>query len=107
MRCEPAKTFRTPPITETETRHARLFTATGRVQGVWFRERTRREAQALGISGYALNLGNGDVEVLGCGTADALDRLQQWLHKGPPLASVTALEVEAVDFQELDGFAIR
>ncbi len=107
MRCEPAKTSRTLPITEPKTLHARLYTAKGRVQGVWFRDSTRREAQALGISGYARNLGNGDVEVLGCGTADALDRLQAWLQNGPPLASVTVLEVETVDFQEFDGFSIR
>ena len=42
----------------------RLFTIKGRVQGVWFRDSARREAERLGISGYARNLPNGDVEVL-------------------------------------------
>lgn len=107
MHCAPARTFRTPPITESDTLHARLFTVKGRVQGVWFRDSTRREAQALGLSGYATNLGNGDVEVLACGAANSLDRLQAWLQQGPPLASVSGVDVQTVALQELDGFAIR
>jgi acylphosphatase len=78
---------------------------------VWFRDSTRREAESLGIGGYAMNLDNGDVEILGYGTPNALDRLQTWLHKGPPLASVAAVAVEIVAYEgqaeESSGFAIR
>jgi acylphosphatase len=70
------------------------------VQGVWFRDSTRRQAQALGVTGYATNLANGDVEVLAYGTQDALDRLHAWLHKGPPLAAVTAVTVKTMDLDE-------
>lgn len=66
----------------------RLFRVEGRVQGVWFRESTRREAVALGITGYARNLPDGSVEVLACGAAAALDRLARWLDVGPPMAQV-------------------
>ncbi len=107
MHCAPAKTFRTLSITESDTRHARLFTVKGRVQGVWFRDSTRRKAEALGVSGYAMNLGNGNVEVLGCGSRDALDRLQEWLRKGPPLAAVTEVAAEAVAYEENGGFTIK
>lgn len=107
MRCVPAKTFRTLSITESDTLHARLFTVKGRVQGVWFRDSTRRQAEALGVSGYAKNIGNGNVEVLGCGTRDDLDRLQQWLREGPPLAAVTEVAVETVAYEEHDGFTIK
>ncbi len=67
----------------------RLYRIEGRVQGVWFRESTRREAVPLGISGYARNLPDGSVEVLACGEPTALDRLADWLNQGPPMARVS------------------
>lgn len=73
----------------------RIYTIKGRVQGVWFRNSTRREAQKLGITGYAKNLPNGDVEVLANGDKAALDRLCQWLHDGPPMAKVSSVHEEA------------
>ena len=68
---------------------ARLFTVKGRVQGVWFRQSTRRFAEPLGITGHAINLPNGDVEVLAVGDERAVDKLQEWLHEGPAHARVT------------------
>jgi acylphosphatase len=88
------------------TIEARLFTVHGRVQGVWFRDSTRREAQRLGITGHAINLPNGNVEVLAVGPGVALQELEQWLHVGPPVARVTNVEARAVEVQELSGFRI-
>ncbi len=62
------------------------------MQGVWFRDSTRREAERLGISGYAKNLRSGEVEVLASGPDHALDELALWLREGPPLAKVSRLE---------------
>lgn len=72
-------------------RHARRFTVQGRVQGVWFRDSTRREAERLGITGYAINLPDGNVDILAWGSPDALEALEAWLHTGPPLANVSAV----------------
>ena len=83
---------------------ARLFTVHGRVQGVWFRDSTRREAQRLGITGHAINLANGNVEVLAQGEVAALAELEQWLHVGPPVARVTKVETRAVETTEVSGF---
>lgn len=69
--------------------NGRLFRIEGRVQGVWFRESTRQQAETLGIRGYAKNLPDGSVEVLAFGAASDLDRLAEWLRKGPPLARVS------------------
>ena len=69
---------------------ARRFTIKGRVQGVFFRDSTRRVAESLALVGHAINLSDGSVEVLACGEADALASLEKWLHEGPPQASVTA-----------------
>jgi len=68
----------------------------GRVQGVWYRGSTRREAERLGLVGYARNLADGRVEVLACGKRQAVDELQEWLWQGPPAAEVTAVECNEV-----------
>ena len=81
---------------------ARRFTIKGRVQGVFFRDSTRREALIRGLTGYAINLDNGDVEVLACGAPEAIDELQAWLAQGPPLSRVESVSVAAVDV-EADG----
>lgn len=86
---------------------ARRFIIRGRVQGVWFRDSTRREAVALGLTGSAVNLDNGDVEVLAYGDAAALERLAAWLKRGPPLASVDELVATAVEWKDVQGFTIR
>ena len=85
---------------------ARLFTVVGRVQGVWFRDSTRREARRLGLSGHAINLDDGNVEVLAIGPADALRELEQWLHVGPPVARVTRVDARVVGVTEVAGFRI-
>ena len=72
-------------------KECRKFRVKGCVQGVWFRESTRQQASKLGINGYAINLPDGSVEVLACGKPDALGRLVDWLHQGPPLAQVLAV----------------
>jgi acylphosphatase len=83
---------------------ARLFTVKGHVQGVYFRASTRRVAEALGLSGHAINLPNGDVEVLACGPVGALDELESWLHEGPRAARVTAVHTRDTERQCLHGF---
>lgn len=85
---------------------ARLFTVHGRVQGVWFRDSTRREATRLGVAGYAINLPDGNVEVLACGASNALDELADWLQSGPPMASVTRVDMRDADTDQADGFRI-
>lgn len=86
-------------------RQARRFWISGRVQGVWFRAGTREQALALGLSGYARNLLDGRVEVLAQGDPGALDALQRWLQRGPPLARVERVEVEHCPPESCEGFA--
>lgn len=68
---------------------------TGRVQGVFFRAATRRQAQQLGLTGYARNLPDGSVEVLACGPEAAVAALRDWLQVGPPAARVDGVVCEA------------
>lgn len=83
----------------------RLFTVQGRVQGVWFRDSTRREAERLGITGHAINLTDGNVEVLAVGPDHALATLEAWLHEGPPLARVTRVSATMVQVEAPGGFS--
>jgi acylphosphatase len=82
----------------------RLYRIEGRVQGVWFRESTRREAEALGIRGYAKNLPDGSVQVLACGTARDLEQLAAWLQQGPPMARVSRVSGKDTDATPPAGF---
>ena len=84
----------------------RRFTVHGRVQGVFFRDSTRREAERLGISGHAVNLPDGTVEVMAAGPAEALAELERWLHEGPPMSRVTRVEAVAAQVAVSPGFRI-
>ena len=85
---------------------ARRFTIKGRVQGVWFRDSTRKVAQSLGLSGHAVNLPDGDVEVLVFGEESALAELAAWLKEGPPMATVAQVIENDADWQNINGFKI-
>ena len=84
---------------------ARRFTIKGRVQGVFFRDSTRRVANSLDITGHVINLSNGNVEVFACGEPEALDKLAKWLKDGPHMASVTEVTTQTVDWESLGGFS--
>ena len=89
---------------------ARRVRVRGRVQGVYFRASAAECAHRLQLSGYARNEPDGSVLVLAAGTALALDELVEWLQRGPPMARVTAIEVEVIDPATLEwppGFRTR
>ena len=77
----------------------------GRVQGVWYRAATRRQAEILGVSGHARNRSDGTVEVLACGEAAAVEALRAWLWEGPELAQVDNVQCEKLPWQRLSGFS--
>lgn len=76
---------------------AERFLVSGRVQGVGYRAFARREAEALGLSGHALNLPDGRVEVLAIGAAAAREALAAALARGPMLARVDAVARSPAD----------
>jgi acylphosphatase len=65
----------------------------GRVQGVFFRDSMRREAQNLGVSGWVRNRMDGAVEALVQGDAASVDALVRWAQRGPQMASVERVEI--------------
>ena len=65
----------------------------GRVQGVFFRASTQREAKRLGISGWVKNRPDGSVEILAEGEEDRLKELLAWANRGPSAARVERVDV--------------
>lgn len=68
-------------------------TIRGKVQGVGYREWTRRMAEQRGIYGWVRNRSDATVEALFSGTEDMVEAMLELCRKGPPTAYVTALEV--------------
>ena len=68
----------------------------GRVQGVGFRYWARSTATRLVLSGWVRNCDDGSVELFYQGTSDHVDQFEQLLEKGPPGASVSRVDSQAV-----------
>jgi acylphosphatase len=79
----------------------------GRVQGVFFRESCKREAERLALTGWARNLDDGRVEVVIEGDEAAVDQLVDWCRVGPPRALVTRVEMQVQAPEGLSGFVTR
>lgn len=78
----------------------------GRVQGVWFRESMRIEAERLDVAGWVRNTPDGTVEAVIQGPAVAVEALIEWARTGPPLARVDRIEVNEAQGQ-YRGFVKR
>jgi acylphosphatase len=76
---------------------ARRFVLSGRVQGVGFRFFAEDAASREGIVGWVQNRPDGAVEILAEGDAEALDRFEARVRRGPPLARVERVKTERVD----------
>ena len=79
----------------------------GLVQGVFFRDSVRRQAQRRGVSGWIANRADGAVEAVFEGEADAIERLVAFSRKGPRGARVDSVEVTEEEAEGLSGFAVR
>jgi acylphosphatase len=88
-------------------RVARRVVVHGRVQGVFFRDSTRRQAEQRRVSGWVRNTWDGTVEAHFEGDADAVDAMVAFAREGPRGAVVERVEVEDVEPEGLSGFAIR
>jgi acylphosphatase len=78
----------------------------GKVQGVYFRVSSQQKAIEYGLSGYARNLADGDVEVFLSGEEENVEKMLDWLKDGPSKAEVTKLQHKKVEWQEHSFFSI-
>ena len=86
---------------------ARRYRISGQVQGVGFRYFAAREAREIGVTGWARNLADGDVEVHANGSPDQLSDFESRLRKGPPQADVRGFAIEQADVIPASDFRIR
>jgi acylphosphatase len=86
---------------------ARRVVVHGSVQGVFFRETTRRKAQSRGVGGWVRNNADGTVEALFEGDPEAVESMVAFVRDGPRGAQVERVEVQEVEPEGTGGFQIR
>jgi acylphosphatase len=79
----------------------------GQVQGVFFRDTTRRLAQQRGVAGWVANRWDGTVEAVFEGEEDAVERLVEFCRGGPRGAQVDSVDVTEEEPESLSGFNVR
>ena len=89
------------------SRVARRVVVHGRVQGVFFRDSTRREAERHGVAGWVRNREDGSVEAHLEGDASAVDAVEAWMRAGPARAEVASHEAAEAAAEGHERFAIR
>lgn len=82
--------------------HKQIFIS-GHVQGVFFRDSTRQQANKLGLKGGVRNLSDGRVEVQVFGHKAEVEMLIKWLEIGPKYAKVSTIEVVDIPMGSLSG----
>jgi acylphosphatase len=78
----------------------------GRVQGVFFRDTTRRRADDLGVAGFVRNRGDGTVEAVFEGEPERVERMVRFCSQGPRGADVEQVERFDEEPEGLEGFSI-
>ena len=79
----------------------------GKVQGVFFRDTTRRQAESRGVAGWVDNRSDGSVEALFEGDQDDVEAMIAFCRQGPRGAEVDGIEVSEEQPEGLTGFAVR
>ncbi|MFN2438111.1 MAG: acylphosphatase [Chitinophagaceae bacterium] len=78
----------------------------GEVQGVFYRQSTKENATALGITGTVHNRPDSTVEIIATGEEEQLSQFFDWCKKGPPSAIVTRIEKQDLPLQVFNKFSI-
>jgi acylphosphatase len=91
----------------TSDRIRRRLVIRGQVQGVFFRDSTRRQAESSQVAGWAANRDDGSVEVVLEGPPDAVEAVAGFARRGPSRARVESVEEFDEAPEGLSGFRIR
>ena len=79
----------------------------GGVQGVFFRDSTRDEAERTGVAGWVTNRGDGAVEAVFEGEPQSVERMVAFAREGPTQADVRDVQVSDEEPEGLSGFSVR
>jgi acylphosphatase len=83
------------------------FIARGMVQGVFFRDSLRQEAERRGVAGWVVNRPDGAVEGTLEGQEGTVDSMVEFCRAGPGESSVESLEAWEVEPEGDRGFEVR
>ncbi len=85
----------------------RRVVVSGDVQGVLFRDTCRRTAEELDLAGWVRNLPDRTVEAVFEGEPERVQKLVDWAHEGPAMATVNTVSVHEEEPEGLTGFEVR
>jgi acylphosphatase len=91
-------------VAEPVGRKVRVF---GRVQGVFYRQWTLKQARALGVTGWVHNANDGSVEAHLSGDNESVLAVIEQMRRGPPQARVDDLTVQEIEPEDFPGFSVR
>ncbi|MFA5019570.1 MAG: acylphosphatase [Candidatus Pacearchaeota archaeon] len=78
----------------------------GTVQGIFFRDFIKGNADKLRLGGYVRNLDNGAVEVFLEGDIESVDKMCEICKEGPKHAKIKSVEISESTFQDFKDFKI-
>ena len=79
----------------------------GDIQGVFFRDSTREEAERHGVAGWVTNRADGGVEAVFEGREDAVEAIVAFCREGPSRADVESVDESEEEPEGLGGFEVR
>jgi acylphosphatase len=91
---------------ETKIIHHRNITVYGFVQGVFFRQAAKEQADQLGLTGFVRNQSDGTVYLEAEGVDEELDKFLEWCKTGPPFSRVEHVSVSSGMIRNYRDFRI-
>ena len=86
---------------------ARHVSVTGRVQGVFFRNWLREQAEELGVTGWVRNCPDGRLDAHVEGEDAAVQQIVERMRRGPPAARVEDVHLWEVELFDFEDFEVR
>jgi acylphosphatase len=78
----------------------------GKVQGVYYRNAAKEEADKLGVTGWIKYISEGRVEAMATGNKEQLQQFIQWCRRGPEKAIVKDVIITPLSLQQFNDFTI-
>ncbi len=82
------------------------ITIKGKVQGVFYRDSAKKQADKLGLTGWIKNTSDGNVEAMVTGNNQELDQFVQWCKLGSDRSKVEDVSFDTVDDISFPDFSI-
>lgn len=84
-----------------------MIRVTGKVQGVFYRATTQKQANLLNIKGWVRNESDGSVLIDAEGDAAALVQFVDWCQQGPQMARVSGVSLTEESVAGYQDFTVQ